>query len=96
MDPFLEGEMWQEFHETLAGAIRAQLMPHLRPKYVALLAKRYVLDRPALGILDVPPARTVYPEVHVVESESRSTAAQTTTGETVVSPTAELHSPVLE
>ena len=22
MDPFLEGEMWQEFHETLAGAIQ--------------------------------------------------------------------------
>lgn len=50
MDPYLEGELWQEFHETLASAIRAQLMPRLAPKYVALLAKRYVLDRPALGI----------------------------------------------
>ena len=54
MDPYLEGDMWQEFHETLASAMRAQLMPQLAPKYVALLAKRYVVDRPALGIFDVP------------------------------------------
>ncbi len=55
MDPYLEGELWQEFHETLAGAIRAQLMPRLTPKYVALLAKRYTLDRPALGMFGAPP-----------------------------------------
>ena len=55
MDPYLEGEMWQEFHETLANAIRGQLMPQLAPKYVALLAKRYVVNRPALGVFDLPP-----------------------------------------
>ncbi len=66
MDPYLEGDLWQEFHETLASAIRAQLMPQLAPKYVALLAKRYVLDRPALGVFDAPPARVIYPDVHVV------------------------------
>ena len=66
MDPYLEGEMWQEFHETLASAMRAQLMPHLTPRYVALLAKRSVVDRPALGIVGVPPARVMYPDVHVV------------------------------
>jgi hypothetical protein len=66
MDPYLEGEMWQEFHETLASAIRAQLMPHLTPRYVALLAKRYVLDRPALSIEQVPSERIIYPDVHVI------------------------------
>ena len=30
MDPYLEGEMWQEFHETLAGAIRGQLVGYER------------------------------------------------------------------
>jgi hypothetical protein len=54
IDPYLEGELWQEFHETLAGAIRAQLMLRLAPKYVALLAKRNTLDRPALGVVDTP------------------------------------------
>jgi hypothetical protein len=70
MDPYLEGEMWQEFHETLASAVRAQLMPHLAPKYVALLAKRYVMDRPALSIMDGSSERVIYPDVHVVSPPS--------------------------
>jgi hypothetical protein len=45
MDPYLEGDMWQEFHERLANQISAQLMPLLAPRYVALLAKRYILTR---------------------------------------------------
>jgi len=75
MDPYLEGELWQEFHETLASAIRAQLMPLLAPTYVALLAKRYVLDRPALGLFDMPPPRTFYPDVHVVPARDTSSTA---------------------
>lgn len=72
MDPYLEGELWQEFHETLAGAIRAQLMPLLAPKYVALLAKRYVIASPALGILDLAgEQRVIYPDVHVVKPRNR-------------------------
>lgn len=72
MDPYLEGEMWQEFHETLASEIRAQLLPQLRPKYVALLAKRYVIDRPSVSILDLPPEqRIIYPDIHVVEKPPR-------------------------
>ncbi|MFQ5854923.1 MAG: DUF4058 family protein [Anaerolineae bacterium] len=66
MDPYLEGEMFQEFHDTLAGAIRAELMPLLAPKYVALLAKRYVIDHPTLGIFGVPPERIIYPDIHIV------------------------------
>ena len=66
MDPYLEGDMWQEFHETLANAIRAQLITHLPRKYVALLAKRYSIDRPALGVFDIPAQRVFYPDVHVV------------------------------
>ncbi|MBI3760361.1 MAG: DUF4058 family protein [Chloroflexi bacterium] len=67
MDPYLEGEMWQEFHDTLANQIRAQLLPLLPHRYVALLNKRYVIDQPALGIVAVPRRRTMYPDVHVVE-----------------------------
>jgi len=65
MDPYLEGDMWQEFHETLASAMRAQLMPLLAPRYVTVLAKRYILTRPTLDIADLPP-RLVYPDVHAV------------------------------
>jgi len=75
MDPYLEGEMWQEFHQTLASTIRAQLMPYLKPKYVALLAKRFVVDQPALDILDVPGERSIYPYVHVVKPRISELAA---------------------
>jgi hypothetical protein len=63
MDPYLEGELRPEFRETLAGTIRAQLVPQVRPKCVAHLAKRHVLDRSALALVD-PTPRVVYPDVH--------------------------------
>ena len=65
MDPYLEGDMWQEFHDRLANQISGQLMPLLGSRYVALLAKRYILTRPTVGIVNLP-ARVVYPDVHVV------------------------------
>ncbi len=93
MDPYLEGDLWQEFHETLAGAIRAQLMPLLAPRYVALLAKRYVLERPALGVFDAPAARTFYPDVHVVAPRETSSAAATLPASaSLTEPSAELPS----
>lgn len=93
MDPYLEGEMWQEFHERLAHQISAQLMPLLAPKYVALLAKRYVIDRPILGIFDVPPRRVIYPDVHVVTPPARPAASTTgNTGVAIAEPPLELPS----
>ncbi len=65
MDPYLEGEMGQEFRETPAGAIRARLMSRLPSKYVALLSKGYVIDHPIMGIFGLPPERAFYPDVHV-------------------------------
>ncbi len=62
MDPYLEGEMWQEFHDRFANQISEQLLPRLKPKYVALLAKRYTIEYPTLSI-----TRTIYPDVHVVK-----------------------------
>lgn len=89
MDPYLEGELWQEFHETLAGSIRALLMPLLTPTYVALLAKRYVLDRPALGVFDIPP-RAVYPDVHVVPVSGAAPVAVAESAPGLTAPSAEL------
>ncbi len=100
MDPYLEGEMWQEFHETLATEIRAQLMARLGPNYVALLAKRYVIDQPVLGIFfppERPLERVIYPDVHVVAMPGRRPAvmpAQADIG--VAEPVVELASPIPE
>ncbi len=75
MDPYLEGELWQEFHDRLANQISEQLLPLLQPKYVALLAKRYVMrqppivaigGQPGLATFGLPPERVIYPDVHVV------------------------------
>ncbi len=95
MDPYLEGDMWQEFHDTLAHAIRAQLLPLLRPKYVALLSKRYTIVETAAGEDDTPPPqpaaqRVLYPDVHVVA------APATQPGETPGSPPAAVAEPTAE
>ncbi|MCX6028028.1 MAG: DUF4058 family protein [Chloroflexi bacterium] len=66
MDPYLEGEMWQEFHATLANAIRAQILAALPPHYTALLAKRYVLDYSPADPRKQKD-RVVYPDVHVAK-----------------------------
>ncbi len=96
MDPYLEGEMWQEFHETFANAIRAALITQLRPKYVALLAKRYVIDQPGLGILQ-PTDWVVYPDVHIVRPSHLPASGQPSMGGVaVMEPTVEMRSPVLE
>ncbi len=107
MDPYLEGELWQEFHETLAGEIRAQLMPQLPEKYVALLAKRYVLAPPSLAgqlgpglsIVDWPTQRTIYPDVHVVAPPPRplrEPSVEYATDVALVAPAVELPSPLPE
>ena len=85
MDPYLEGEMFQEFHDTLANEIRGQLLPRLKPKYVALLAKRYSFEHPDLHV-----TTTIYPDVHVAK---QARAAYATGIET---PTAELENPLPE
>lgn len=67
MDPYLEGEMWQEFHERLANQISAQLIPLLKPKYVAFLAKRYVRNRPSPTIMSIEAVtRPLYPDAPIV------------------------------
>lgn len=78
MDPYLEGELWQEFHDTLCNQIRAQLLPLLPPRYVALLDKRYVIEDPGIDLVVVPGHRIIYPDVHVVHTV-RETATETMT-----------------
>jgi hypothetical protein len=70
----------------------------LPERYVALLAKRYVLDWDALGIVDVPQRRVIYPDVHVAERtiNERSHAAEAGRdgGVAVAAPAVELPTPL--
>ena len=89
MDPYLEGEMWQEFHETLSGAIRAQLLKVLPPQYVALLAKRYVIHSQAIGLMSLPEDhRVIYPDVHVAHTPPRIAETAVTYETQVLTPPA--------
>ncbi len=33
MDPFIEGQRWQDFHSTFIGLLKESLVPAVRPKY---------------------------------------------------------------
>jgi hypothetical protein len=97
MDPYLEGEMWQEFHERLAHQISEQLLKILPPQYVALLAKRYVLHRPAVGLMSLPEEhRVIYPDVHVSQLPRISEATVAYKTPAVTQPAARLASLVSE
>ncbi|MCB0062385.1 MAG: DUF4058 family protein [Caldilineaceae bacterium] len=54
MDPFLEGEMWTEFQHTLTHHVSQQLIPLIRPKYVALLAKRHCAETAVSADVEPP------------------------------------------
>ena len=35
MDPYLEGYLWSDVHQSLAAQIKRQLVPFISPRYVA-------------------------------------------------------------
>lgn len=88
MDPYLEGELWPEFHQTLAHELRAQLMKVLPPEYVALLEKYYAVDYGGLSIAGSS-KKGIYPDVHV--SNLKEVAAPY---EIFTQPASELTSPI--
>ena len=46
MDPYLEGDLWSTVHGQLSAEIARQLTPQLRPRYLALMETRYVMETP--------------------------------------------------
>jgi hypothetical protein len=46
MDPYLEGSSWMNVHAQLSAEIARQLAPKLRPRYLALMTERFVLEVP--------------------------------------------------
>ena len=94
MDPYLEGDLWQEFHDRLANQISEQLIPRLQPKYVALLNKRYILNQAVFGIAALPAERIIYPDVHVARPPRLKETAEVVYG--VTPPTLEVVSPLPE
>jgi hypothetical protein len=69
MDPFVESQIWEDFHNSFIFTIREQLVPFLRPKYAAQAEMRVYIEH---GSDDQP--RIVVPDVGVVlEDPTRAT-----------------------
>jgi hypothetical protein len=72
MDPYLEGHLWTSFHAHLATEIARQLVPRLRPKYIALPERKYLTG--ALEDVMIT-ARSLVPDVGVRKAGRGSAAA---------------------
>jgi hypothetical protein len=62
MNPYLESDLWMTIHGHLASEIVRQLVPKLRPRYLALLQERFVMVTPDnLSVSE----KNMYPDVGV-------------------------------
>jgi hypothetical protein len=65
MDPYLEGSLWTTVHSQLSAEIARQLAPRLRPRYLALMTERFVLEMPE-GVAVTQ--SNIYPDVGVAQA----------------------------
>ncbi len=90
MNPYLEGEVWYEFHNQLAQQLSNQLMPLLAPKYVALLNKRYVIDRSVELAADEITTQSAFCHVRVVGAPEPTPPSEPKPNDIIAHPTVEL------
>lgn len=70
MDPFLEGQLWADFHGRFVPALGDALVPLIRPRYVALIEERVYLEHPPEDAV-----RIVRPDVSVATEARRPLSA---------------------
>lgn len=79
IDPYLEGQVWSDFHSEFIAGLRAHLLPRLRPRYVALIEERiYVELDPEEPQYGYRPDVSIWAEprsFHVRDGESVAVAA---------------------
>lgn len=44
MDPFIEAQVWEDFHLGLIAGIKEALVPQVRPRYVVRVERRVYLE----------------------------------------------------
>lgn len=65
MDPYLEGQVWKDFHSEFITGIRAALTPQLRPRYIARIEERVYVEHEPNGA-----SHYIIPDVTIVEDTS--------------------------
>jgi Protein of unknown function (DUF4058) len=84
MDPYLEGNLWTSVHADLATTIAHQLVPHLRPKYIALTERKYISGAWEEVMISAGPVR---PDIAIRRSKGRSLSSN---GALAVAPSVKL------
>jgi hypothetical protein len=64
MDPFIEGQTWQDFHTTFLTVIREMLTPRVRPRYIVKVQQHVYLARG-----EEAPHRVVEPDLSVLQGD---------------------------
>ncbi len=49
MDPYLEGQVWTQFHGAFIHEAQAWLVPRIRPRYIARVEERVYVEHPPTG-----------------------------------------------
>ncbi len=63
VDPYLESQLWPDFHSAFINVIREALMPRLRPRYFVQIERNVSIEEPGGN----GASRTIRPDVTVAE-----------------------------
>lgn len=78
MDPFIESQVWEDFHHALIEIVRELLTPHVRPRYVVRVEQRvYVEHEPDER------AAVIRPDATVLQRDEGDTPAEGPTASAV-------------
>jgi len=72
MDPFIEGDIWQDFHLSIIISIRDLLVPSVRPRYVVRTEERIYLEHEMEG----GQSRYIQPDLVITDMRPRSLPSQ--------------------
>lgn len=74
LDPFIEGQLWTDFHSAYINALREFLVAVLDPRYIAVVEERVYLERGS-----EQPSASIVPDVSVVIDQPLSSTNHPTT-----------------
>lgn len=80
MDPYLEGEEWEDFHTSFLAAVRAAIAPQLTDDYAARVERRVYIEQPpeeATPSFRQPDVTILYQD-RVTPGSAAATASATT------------------
>ena len=96
VDPFLESQVWEDFHHGLISLLQERLLPLVRPRYVVRVERRVYVERPGFDESDEPTrVAAIGPDVWVSRRTSEAPGAPPGPAAVAAEPT-RIHLPVPE